>query len=341
MDTPRSVHFFKSKSYVVLTNMEFEIQVPSTSSRLQLQSSNRPKMASSFDGAQSNVKFGESSETVLVDPCRSGCGCWRPLRVWTVDPTAPPSGPEFGRFWPSRKFLRWLRTFHQKRIPVNMPEQTVDMPVSQVEVAVSSGEVGSSRPGSDDATSAASAASTVVAKSVGEARPLGIAEHRALTESELVKLSDYAGSSWSRAHGTTSAAAAAVEKPVGGGWLLGFAEHSATTGSEFAEYSVEAEAVSSWCREKFTTGAAGTAVAKSAGGGRLLGIAQYKVTSESELAKSFDYAGSSRTRASGTAIADVTAVEKSVGEVQPVAKSADEAQPPGFAKHGATLCLLM
>ena len=210
-----------------------------------------------------------------------------------------------------------VENISQERISDNMPEQTVDMPVSQVELAVSSGEVGSSRPGAHDTTSAASAASTVVAKSVGEARPLGIAKHRALTESELVKLSDYAGSSWSRARGTTSAAAAAVEKPVGGCWLLGFAEHSATTGSEFAEYSVEGEAVSSWSGEKCTIGAADTAVAKSAGGGRLLRIAQYNVRSESELAKSSDEAGSSRTRASGTAIADVTAVAKSVGEVRP------------------------
>ena len=72
-----------------------------------------------------------------------------------------------GAFLAEQEVLDVVENILQERISDNMPEQTVDMPVSQVELARYSEEAGSSWPGANDTTSAASAASTAVAKSVG------------------------------------------------------------------------------------------------------------------------------------------------------------------------------
>ena len=61
--------------------------------------------------------------------------------------------------------------------------------IAQSEVDVSSGEAGSSWPGADDTTSAGV---TTIAKAGGEARPLGIENQSATTESDIAVSSDEA-----------------------------------------------------------------------------------------------------------------------------------------------------
>ena len=103
-----------------------------------------------------------------------------------------------------------------------MAEQLVDAPKIVVELTVSPGEAGSSRPEIDDTISTDGATAT---KAVGEARPLGIAEHSVTTASalavfsgeagsapELAKSSGGVGPSWSRGNGVSIAATTADTK---------------------------------------------------------------------------------------------------------------------------------
>ena len=110
------------------------------------------------------------------------------------------------------------------------------VPVPHVELAASSGEMGSSWPGANDTTSAAA---TGVVKYVGEARPPGIAQHSASTESENAVSSGEVGSCRPGADDTTSAAATAAAKSVDEARPPGIAKHSATTESELEESSDE------------------------------------------------------------------------------------------------------
>ena len=119
-----------------------------------------------------------------------------------------------------------------------------------------------------------SAASTAVAKSAGEARPLGIAEHSASRELPLAKSAGEAGSSWSRTTCTTSAAAAAAAKSVGEDRPPGTARFSAASESKLAQSSDEAG--SSWTRANGTTSA--TLEAKYADEARPHGIAKCSAT---------------------------------------------------------------
>ena len=84
------------------------------------------------------------------------------------------------------EILEVAEHIHQERISENTPKQTVDVPVPKVKLAESSGEAGSSCPRSHDTTIAAT---TAVAKSVGEVLPAEFAKHGASTESELAKCS--------------------------------------------------------------------------------------------------------------------------------------------------------
>ena len=140
-------------------------------------------MASSLGGAQLKVKFGESSERILADPCRYGGGCWRPL--CPIRHSGANRAVRSGLL-AEQEVLEVVENNPQKRISDNMPEKTVDMPVSQVELAVSSGEAGSSWPGTNDTTCLDDA---IVAESFGEPQSPGIAKHSALMESELAKSS--------------------------------------------------------------------------------------------------------------------------------------------------------
>ena len=102
-------------------------------------------------------------------------------------------------------------------VPEHIMERTV-------ELAVSSGEAGSSGLGVDDTTSAAV---TAGGKSVGEARPPGIAKHSASTESVLEVSSVEAGSFGPGANDTISVSTAAVAKSVEGPRPPGIAKYSA------------------------------------------------------------------------------------------------------------------
>ena len=145
-----------------------------------------------------------------------------------------------------------------------MFEQLVDVPKIVAELAVSSGGAGSFGP---EANGTTSAAATAVAKPVVEVRPPGIAKHSATTESVFAVFPGEAGSSWSRACGTTSKAEmAAVAKSVVEPQPLGIAKCSAMTESELAESS----GGSSWPGADDTPVAAASAAAMSAGEARPL-----------------------------------------------------------------------
>ena len=102
------------------------------------------------------------------------------LRQWLLAPTVPRhSGAgraaRWARVWTflaeHEEIIEVFENSPQERISENVPEQMVDMPFPQVDLAVSSGEAGSPWSRVIDT---ASAATTAVAKSVGEAQPPGI-----------------------------------------------------------------------------------------------------------------------------------------------------------------------
>ena len=159
---------------------------------------------------------------------------------------------------------------------------------------------------------------------VGEAWPPEIAQHSALTESELVVPPCEDGSSWSRTSGTTSVDVSAVAKPVSEVRPLGFVKYSGSAESDVAVSYCEDGPP--WSRTSGNASADVTTVVKPVDKARPPGIVKYSASTESQFAKSSDEAGSSRIKAHGTNSAATTAV----------VKSSDEARPRGFAKYHVT-----
>ena len=92
-----------------------------------------------------------------------------------------------------------------------------------------------------------------------------------------------AGSSWSRAHGTTSANVAAVVKLAGEAPPPGLVKYSATSESELAKFCLMLGPLgSSWARASGMNSAGTTAVVKSVGEARPLGFVMCSGMSESE-----------------------------------------------------------
>ena len=135
----------------------------------------------------------------------------------------------------------------------------------------------------------ASTAATAVAKSVGEDRPLGIANHSASTESVFSVSFGEAGSFGPGANDTVSVAAAVVAQSVEGARPRGVVKYKATTEAELAESSGEFPVEVGGARlpgvAKCSAATAATAVAptvaKSVGVGeaRPPGFAKYSATS--------------------------------------------------------------
>ena len=159
---------------------------------------------------------------------RNGPPCGAPLPSRKRSSTALPSWRCQCRR-SRRKSQKWPRPFSRNASctvakileMIKVPqEQNTDAPVSHAELAVSSCEARSSVP--------------VVAKSAGEARPLGISEHSASTEPEIGVSSDEAGSSWPGVKNTAGAAAAPPAKSVGEARPTVTAEYSATAKPELA-----------------------------------------------------------------------------------------------------------
>ena len=147
----------------------------------------------------------------------------------------------------------------------------------------------------------------MVARAVGEARSLGIAQYSAVTERELAEGSDGVGSSWPRASGDSAAAAADV-KFAGKARPPGIAKRSATTVPELAQSPDESWAFlvqSKWQRRRDSSrevcwrssasrhreaecGGAGPSWSRAYGSAaataavKSTGIVKYGVTSESE-----------------------------------------------------------
>ena len=113
-----------------------------------------------------------------------------------------------------------------------------------------------------------------MAKTVGEARPFGIAQYSTTTESEVEGSPGEAGSSWPGADDTTSAGVTTVAKTVGESRPPGIAKLSTTT--EVSSGEVEP----SWPRAYDMDSAAATPDVKSAGEARPPGIAKQSATSE-------------------------------------------------------------
>ena len=117
-----------------------------------------------------------------------------------------------------------------------------------------------------------------VAKNVGEAWPVGIAEHSVATASALTVSSGEAESA--RPGEKADARVAAVARPAGGARPHGISKQGATTKPELADGA--GEAGSHWSTAGgTTTAAAAAAVANSAGGVRPPGFAKHRATTES------------------------------------------------------------
>ena len=139
-----------------------------------------------------------------------------------------------------------------------------------------------------------SAAATAVAKC--EARPPGIAQHNASTESELAACSGEAGSTRPGAVDTTSADVTAAAKSADEARPPGIAKHSTRTDSELAAFY--GEAGPSWFAVNGTTSADATAVAVLAGEARPTWIEEHSATTKSELTEASDEESSNEARLS-------------------------------------------
>ena len=183
-----------------------------------------------------------------------------------------------------------------------------------------------------DTTDVADAAVEV---QVGEARPPGISQFSAATESEVEGSSGEAGSSWPGSDDKTRHVDATVAEAVGEAWPPGIAEHSVATAlvprepvqqrtvekvedaPQFPEETVEA--VTLVPRERLQQRTA----ARPADKARPPGTAKKSATTDSDIAVSLGEAG--RPRANGRNVVDTA-----------VARIADEDRPPGIAKQCAT-----
>ena len=204
---------------------------------------------------------------------------------------------------------------------------------------MSSGEAGSSWPGERDATNAwdrmvqyhhrscsrrvfrgrgaddtTSADDSTVARTCGEAEPLGIAAHGVSTASDLAVSSGIAGSARPGERDTTNADVTAVARSAGKAQPLGIAKCSllGSFGLLESKSMVPRQNPILQCRLK-------------------LGLVESSnsAATKPELAESSGEAASPWSTAGGTTNAAAVAA---------VTNSADEARPPGFAKHSHSQC---
>ena len=123
---------------------------------------------------------------------------------------------------------------------------------------------------------------------VGEARPLGIAQHSTTTDPEVEGSSGEASISWPGVENTTSADDSTVAKGFGEAQPPGIAVHGVSTASEFAVSS--GESGSARPGAKSTPSAVDAAVAMPVDEVRP-GIAKQSATTESDIAVSSGVAG--------------------------------------------------
>ena len=258
----------------------------------------------------------------LIDDCRFGDGCWRPL--------CPYRHRGAGRATKWARLWTFLASLEEPQVAKENLEATKD--ISQEHIPQPSAEAGSmtstaatadegpapaqysatTEPGLAEysiegaANGTTSAVATAVAKYAGEARPLGSTIYSAMTDSRLPGVAKYSATSRvaksadeARPLGIakysatgTSAPATAVAKSADEARPPGFAKNSATTKSDFAVSSDE--------------------FAKSADEARPHGIAKCSAMTESELSVSSDEAGPPRSKANGVKGAVATTVAKYV-----------------------------